>query len=49
MGNSSQLNLLNENGDLYFSLQIADHYVVGNNRVKFQKKIMSTFISKDSP
>ena len=36
-GNLSQLYLLNEHGDLYFLLQISDHYVVWNNQVKFKK------------
>ena len=48
-GNSSQLYLLNEYGDLYFLLQISDHYIVGKNQRKFKKKIMSTFISRESP
>ena len=48
-GNSSQLYLLNEHGDLYFLLQILDHCIVGNNQGKFKKKIMSTFISRESP
>ena len=47
-GNSSQLYLLNKHGDLYFLLQISDHYIVGNNQGKL-KKIMSTFISRESP
>ena len=47
-GNSSQLYLLNEHGDLYFLLQISDHYIVGNNQGKFKKKIMSTSISRES-
>ena len=38
-GNSSQLYLLNEHGDLYFLLQISDHYIVGNNQGKFKKKL----------
>ena len=37
-GNSSQLYLLNEYGDLYFLLQILDHYIVGKNQRKFKKK-----------
>ena len=45
----SQLYLLNEHGDLYFLLQILDHCIVGNNQGKFKKKIMSTFISRESP
>ena len=36
-GNSSQLYLLNEYGDLYFLLQISDHYIVGKNQRKFKK------------
>ena len=38
MGNLSQLYLLNEHGDLYFLLQISDHYVVQDNQGKFKKK-----------
>ena len=37
-GNSRQLYLLNEHDDLYFLLQISDHYFVGNNQGKFKKK-----------
>ena len=48
-GNSNQLYLLNEHSDLYFLLQISDHYILGNNQGKFNKKIMSTFISRESP
>ena len=48
-GNLSQLYFLNEHGDLYFLLQVLDHYIVGNNQGKFKKKIMSTFISRESP
>ena len=48
-GNSNQLYILNEHGDLYFFLQISDHYILGNNKGKFNKKIMSTFISRESP
>ena len=36
MSNSSQLHLLNEHGNLSFSLHISDHYIVGNNQGKFK-------------
>ena len=43
MSKSSQVYLLNEHGELYFLLQISDHYIVRNNQGSF-KKILGQFL-----